>query len=73
MTKILVSDSNPTGMRMEDILSRLRIDLLARMVEYSGDPRRETHTILDHDVQILGLLSQAIRLAEENTRILDGA
>lgn len=72
MTKILSSETNPAGVRTEDILAQVRADLLVRMVAYGGDPRRETKIILDNDVLILGLLSEAIRLAEENTRILSG-
>lgn len=71
MTRILLSDANPSGKRTEEILAEVRADLLVRMVGYSHDPRRETRAILDNNVRILELLTDAIRLAEENTRILD--
>ncbi|QJE73818.1 histidine kinase [Aerophototrophica crusticola] len=71
MTRILLSSANPSGKRTEEILSEIRSDLLVRMVGYGQDPRREMRAILDNNVRILGLLTEAIRLAEENSRVLD--
>lgn len=70
MTKYLVSAENPSGSRTEDILDDIRADLIERMVPYRTDPRRELKAILANNVRILVLLSEAIELAEENTRIL---
>lgn len=70
MTKYLVSAENPSCSRTEDILDDIRADLIERMVPYRTDPRRELKAILANNVRILVLLSEAIELAEENTRIL---
>jgi hypothetical protein len=70
MTKYLVSAENPSGSRTEDILGEIRADLIERMVPYRTDPRRELKTLLANNVRILVLLSEAIELAEENTRVL---
>ncbi|MBM3557646.1 MAG: histidine kinase [Alphaproteobacteria bacterium] len=70
MTKLLVSESNPEGYTTESVLSVIRADIVKRMGRYAGDPRKEARQILDNNVRILGLLGEAIGLAETNTRIL---
>ncbi|WP_114394698.1 histidine kinase [Oleisolibacter albus] len=71
MTLYLVSRDNPQGLKTEEILFALRADLLERMVSYRSDPRREMKAVLANNIRILGLLTEAMVLAEENTRIID--
>jgi hypothetical protein len=71
VTHYLISKSNPGGKRSEQILSDLRADFIERIQTLSVDPRPEARKVLDNNIRILTLLSEAIHLAEENTRILD--
>lgn len=71
MTHFLSSESNPTGYRLEDILSVIRRDLILRSSKIADDSRPEAKHVLDNNTQILQLLTQAIHLAEKSTHILD--
>jgi hypothetical protein len=71
MTHFLSSETNPNGYRLEDVLNALRRDVIVRSVKIADDQRNEARQVLDHNVQILQLLSQAIHLAEKSTHILD--
>lgn len=71
MTHYLISKSNPDGKRSEQILSDLRADFIERIQDLSVDTRPEARRVLDNNIKILGLLSEIIHLAEENTRTLD--
>ncbi len=70
MTKHLVSHDNPDGRRTEEILSEIRAEILARMAAYGEDPRPEAKTVLEHNLDIAQLLTEAIHLAEANTNTL---
>lgn len=71
MTHFLVSDAKPDGYRLEDILSVLRADVIIRCSKITNDPRVEARQVLINNVKILGLMSEAIALAEESTRVLE--
>jgi phosphoglycerate-specific signal transduction histidine kinase len=71
MTHFLSSDTNPQGYRLEDILIAVRRDLIARSSKIADDLRPEAKQVLDNNTQILQLLTQAIHVAEQSTRILD--
>ena len=73
MTRFLVSDENPTGFKLEDILFAIRKDMLQRCVKISDDHRIEAHQVMANNMQILHLITEAIDLAEESTRVLDKA
>jgi hypothetical protein len=70
MTKLLVSEQNPKGYTTEAVLLTIRSDIIHRLQKYAGDPRKEARQVLDNNVRILQLLSEAISLAEANTRTL---
>jgi hypothetical protein len=72
MTKLLVSEANPTGYTTEKVLGLIRADIIARMQKHAGDPRKEARQVLDNNIRILQLLGEAIALAEANTRTLTG-
>ena len=67
MTNYLVSPENPDGKRTEDILSDIRAEILVRLSAYASDPRPEAKTVLENNLDIAQLLTEAIHLAEANT------
>ena len=73
MTHFLISDENPKGFRLEDILTALRKDVILRCVKITDDRRPEAQHVLSNNVKILGLLNESIELAENSTQILDKA
>lgn len=70
MTVLLRSAANPSGSTTEQILKTVRADVIERMQAYAADPRPEIARILANNIRILGALTEAIELAEANTRIL---
>lgn len=73
MTRFLVSDENPTGYKLEEILLLLRADVLTRIDKIALDERPEALAVFGNNVLVLDHLTKAIDLARENTRILDKA
>lgn len=73
MTHFLVTDDKPDGYRLEDILMMIRKDMLTRAVKIVDDRRPEALHVMNNNMEILGLISQAISLAEDSTRVLDKA
>jgi hypothetical protein len=73
MTRFLVSDENPAGLRLEDILHAIRMDMITRCTKIMSDPKDEARHVLNNNMKILTLLSDAIMLAEDSTRVLDKA
>jgi hypothetical protein len=71
MTHFLASDANPDGFRLEELLLMLRRDLISRSEKIIDDPRPESRAVLDNNVRILQLLTDALHLAETSTRLLD--
>jgi hypothetical protein len=51
----------------------IRKDIILRCTKIVDDDRDEAHLVLNNNVNILGLLSEAIVLAEDSTRVLDKA
>jgi hypothetical protein len=73
MTHFLVTADNPKGHKLEDILALIRKDILTRTLKIADDPRAEAKHVLDNNMKILGLLSEAIKLAEDSSRVLTRA
>jgi hypothetical protein len=73
MTHFLVSEAKPDGYKLEDILSVLRADVITRCSKITGDARPEARYVLNNNMKILGLMSEAITLAEDSTRVLEKA
>lgn len=73
MTKFLVSDENTEGFRLEDILIAIRMDILSRSLKIASDGRPEAAHVMNNNMKILTLLSDAINLADDSTRTLDKA
>jgi len=70
MTKHLVSPENPGGKRTEEILSEIRAEILVRMANFGEDPRPEAKSVMENNLKIAQLLTEAIHLAEANTNKL---
>lgn len=69
-TQYLISDNNPDGQRLEDMLRAVRNDILIRCSEAMSNGRAEAEHVMSNNMQILPLLSNAIQLAEDSTDIL---
>ena len=73
MTKFLVSDDNPEGFKLEDILKSIRKDIFNRCNKITDDARPEAAHVLANNITILGLLTDAIELAEDSSSVLQKA
>lgn len=73
MTHFLVSDENPNGLRLEDILHTIRKDVIKRCTKIMNDPKDEARLVLNNNMKILNLLSEAIQHAEDSSRVLNKA
>jgi len=70
MTHFLVTDDNPDGYKLEDIMKIIRKDIFLRTTKILEDDRPEAQSVIDNNVKILSLLSEAIDAAEDSTAIL---
>jgi len=73
MTRYLVSDENPAGRKLEDILMELRADVLVRCTKISDDLRPEALQVMANNMEVLHHLTQAIEIAQDSTHLLDKA
>ncbi|MCG8494275.1 MAG: hypothetical protein MI743_21885 [Sneathiellales bacterium] len=73
MTRFLVTEENPEGHKLEDILVMVRADIINRCTHIADDRRPEAQAVLTNNMKILALLTDAVELAESSTRILDKA
>ncbi|WP_417494826.1 histidine kinase [Maricaulis sp.] len=73
MTHFLVSEENPGGRKLEEILIELRADILTRCTKISGDVRPEALEVMANNMAILQHMSDAIELAMNSTALLDRA
>jgi len=73
MTRFLVSDENPSGYKLEDILTVIRADVLKRSSKVAMDDRPEAQHVVSNNMEVLQHLTRAIELAKDSTRTLDKA
>jgi len=73
MTHFLVTEDKPDGYRLEDILMLIRKDMLTRALKIADDRRPEAVHVMQNNMRILNLISEAIALAEDSSRVLDKA
>lgn len=73
MTRFLVSEENPSGRRLEDILLELRADVLTRCTKISADTRPEALEVMANNMKVLEHLTAAIELSTASTHLLDRA
>ena len=71
MTHFLVSEENPNGHKLEDLLNLLRAEILKRSTLIAYDDRPEARHVLSNNTKILSLITDAIDLARDSTHILD--
>ena len=71
MSNFLVTDENPEGYKLEDILTAIRNDIILRASKIMEDQRPEATAVMDNNIKILGFLSESIELAKNSTEILD--
>ncbi len=73
MTHFLASETKPDGFKLEEILLAVRRDLLLRCEKIADDHRTEARQVLDNNLRILQLLTEAMHIAESSTRLLERA
>ncbi|MBT3990999.1 MAG: histidine kinase [Rhodospirillaceae bacterium] len=73
MTKFLITDENTEGYKLEDILLAIRRDMLERCGKVVDDHRGEALHVMDNNMKILALLSEAIGIATDSTAVLNRA
>ena len=73
MSHFLITEENPSGHKLEDILTKVRSDIIHRCTKITDDSRIEAQTVLSNNMKILNLLTEAVDLATDSTRILDKA
>jgi phosphoglycerate-specific signal transduction histidine kinase len=71
MSGFLISDENPDGYKLEDILRAIRNEIIQSATKIMDDRRSEASTVINNDIKILNLLSETIELAESSTNILN--
>ena len=71
MTHFLMTKDNPTGHKLEDILTLIRKDVIDRCALIADDPKAEAKRVMANNMEILSYLTEAIALAENSTEILD--
>lgn len=71
MTHFLVTEENPDGSKLEDILTLIRQDVIKRLGKIALDSKPEAHQVLKNNVRILSLLTECIEISESSTKLLD--
>ena len=57
MTHFLVSDTNPEGSMLEEILRVIRNDILIRCTKISEDDRPQAQQVLQNNIKILDFIT----------------
>ena len=70
MTEYLISENNPTGRKLEEILRAIRNDVFIRCSAMMDDGGEVAEHVIHNNTQILPLLAEATRLAEDSTVVL---
>lgn len=73
MTHFLVTDDNPGGYKLEDIVSLIRNDVVTRTAKIMEDKRTEAQHVMRNNMRILALLTECIDLAQDSTEVLNRA
>lgn len=69
--QVLMSRENPDGWKLEDLLSAICTELLAKTVRLWNDPSPAAIAAKAHNGQIVGLLTQAQALQRHTLDLLD--
>jgi hypothetical protein len=70
-TMFLVTEENPDGWKIEDILTVIQNDIIRRTGKIIGDTRPEARAVLANNIEILRYLSKCIDHALDSTQLLD--
>ena len=73
MSRFLVTDENPEGYKLEDILGAIRNEMFERATKIMDDKRPEAVAVMNNNIKILNHLAESIALAENSTMVLDKA
>ncbi|MDA0785033.1 MAG: histidine kinase [Proteobacteria bacterium] len=73
MSRFLVTDDNPDGYKLEDILTAIRNEIIQRATKIMDDGRPEATMVINNNIKILGHLAESIALAENSTSVLQKA
>jgi len=71
MTKFLVTEENPSGYKLEDILTAIRNDIIQRAAKIMEDSRPEAVAVMNNNIKILNNLAESIELAKSSSELLD--
>ena len=71
MTQFLITEENPDGFKLEDLLSAIRKDIILRATKIVDDHRPEAQQVLENNLKILQLLTESINIAQHSTTLLD--
>ncbi len=71
MTKFFSTPEHPEGHRLEEVLTNIQTELVRRSNKIVVDPRNEARRVLQNNIEILGLLTKCIKLAEDSTRVVN--
>ena len=71
MSRFLVTDDNPDGYKLEEILSAIRNEVIQRASKIMDDRRPEATAVLNNNIKILSLLAESIEIAEDSTERLN--
>ena len=72
-TTFLVTEANPKGWTLEDILTEIQNDIVRRSQKIVDDTRPEARAVFNNNIEILGYLSQCIEKAQDSTKLLNHA
>ena len=73
MSRFLVTDENPEGYKLEEILGTIRNEMFERATKIMDDHRPEAVAVMNNNIKILNHLAESIILAENSTSVLDKA
>lgn len=73
MSRFLVTNENPEGYKLEDILGAIRNEMFERATKIMDDKRPEAVAVMNNNIKILNHLAESIALAENSTMVLDKA
>ena len=71
MTKFFTTPDRPEGHRLEEVLTNIQNELVRRSNKIVIDSRNEARRVLQNNIEILGLLTRCIKLAEDSTRTVN--
>jgi len=70
-THVLMSPQNPDGWELEKLLVKLQDEVRVKCLKIREDPRLIAKTVLNNNIQILGLLQQAQGIQQQSYALLD--